>query len=52
MGYKTDGLYRTQEEIDNGPLQPGKGLGRIRYVDISALMANRTALLMISTELG
>jgi TonB-linked SusC/RagA family outer membrane protein len=35
MGYKTDGLYRTQEEIDNGPLQPGKGLGRIRYVDIS-----------------
>lgn len=35
MGYKTDGLYRTQEEIDNGPLQPGKGLGRIRYLDIS-----------------
>lgn len=35
MGYKTDGLYRTQEELDNGPEQPGKGLGRIRYVDIS-----------------
>jgi len=28
-------LYRTQEELDNGPDQPGKGLGRIRYVDIS-----------------
>lgn len=35
MGYKTNGLYRTQEELDNGPDQPGKGLGRIRYVDIS-----------------
>lgn len=35
MGYKTDGLYRTQEELNNGPNQAGKGLGRIRYVDIS-----------------
>ncbi|MDR1938622.1 MAG: SusC/RagA family TonB-linked outer membrane protein, partial [Tannerellaceae bacterium] len=35
MGYKTDGLYRTQEDLDKGPEQPGKGLGRIRYVDIS-----------------
>jgi len=35
MGYKTDGLYRTQEDLDKGPEQEGKGLGRIRYVDIS-----------------
>lgn len=35
MGYKTDGLYRTEEELEDGINQPGKGLGRIRYVDIN-----------------
>lgn len=35
MGYKTDGLYRTDEDLDNGIDQPGKGLGRIRYVDVN-----------------
>lgn len=35
MGYKTDGLYRTDEELNDGINQPGKGLGRIRYVDLN-----------------
>lgn len=35
MGYKTNGLYRTEDELNNGINQPGKGLGRIRYVDIN-----------------
>lgn len=35
MGYKTNGLYRTEEDLNDGIDQPGKGLGRIRYVDIN-----------------
>ncbi|ANH83909.1 hypothetical protein A8C56_13050 [Niabella ginsenosidivorans] len=34
-GFVTDGLYQNQQEVDNGPDQPGKGIGRIRYKDIS-----------------
>src|SRR5690606_5989405 len=26
MGYKTDGLYRTEDDLNNGITQPGKGL--------------------------
>ena len=33
-GYVTDGLFRTQNELDNSAEQPGKGLGRIRYADL------------------
>jgi len=33
LGYKTNGLYRTAEELNDGINKPGKGLGRIRYVD-------------------
>lgn len=33
-GYVADGLFRTQEEVDNSATQSGKGLGRIRYKDI------------------
>jgi TonB-linked SusC/RagA family outer membrane protein len=33
MGYKTRGLYRTDDDLNDGVNQPGKGLGRIRYVD-------------------
>jgi len=33
-GYVTDGIFKTQEEVDNSPQQPGKGLGRIRYKDL------------------
>ncbi|WP_230312112.1 SusC/RagA family TonB-linked outer membrane protein [Alistipes senegalensis] len=32
-GYKTNGLYRTYEELADGIYKAGKGLGRIRYVD-------------------
>ncbi|WP_106831271.1 SusC/RagA family TonB-linked outer membrane protein [Parabacteroides pacaensis] len=35
MGYKTNGLYRTEEDLNDGIDQPGKGLGRIRYVDLN-----------------
>ncbi len=33
-GYVADGIFRTQEEVDNSPQQAGKGLGRIRYKDL------------------
>lgn len=34
-GFIADGLYRTQDEVDNSAEQPGKGLGRIRYKDLN-----------------
>ncbi|GGF25485.1 SusC/RagA family TonB-linked outer membrane protein [Echinicola rosea] len=34
-GFIADGLFTTQEEVDNSPEQPGKGLGRIRYRDMN-----------------
>jgi TonB-linked SusC/RagA family outer membrane protein len=34
-GHVTDGLFRTQAEVDNHPTQNGKGLGRIRYKDLN-----------------
>jgi TonB-linked SusC/RagA family outer membrane protein len=33
-GFIADGLFETQEEVDNSPEQSGKGLGRIRYKDL------------------
>ncbi|MDR2042365.1 MAG: TonB-dependent receptor [Tannerella sp.] len=33
-GLVADGIFRTQEEVDNSPEQQGKGLGRIRYKDL------------------
>jgi TonB-linked SusC/RagA family outer membrane protein len=33
LGYRTNGIYRTAEELNDGIEKPGKGLGRIRYVD-------------------
>ncbi len=35
FGYVANGLFRTEEEIANHADQPGKGLGRIRYVDLN-----------------
>ena len=35
FGYKTDGLFTTKEEVANSANQSGKGLGRIRYVDVN-----------------
>ena len=34
-GFIADGIYKSQAEVDNSATQPGKGLGRIRYKDIS-----------------
>lgn len=35
FGYKTAGLFQSQEEVDKAPTQIGAGPGRIRYVDIN-----------------
>jgi hypothetical protein len=34
-GYVADGLFQNQNEVDEHAQQPGKGVGRIRYADIS-----------------
>lgn len=34
-GFIADGIYKTQDAVTNSASQPGKGLGRIRYKDIS-----------------
>ena len=34
-GFIADGIYQNQEEVDAGPDQPGKNIGRLRYKDIS-----------------
>ncbi len=35
FGYKTDGLFQSQAEVNAAPTQIGAGPGRIRYVDIN-----------------
>ena len=35
MGHKTNGLYKTEDDLNDGIQQDGKGLGRIRYADIN-----------------
>ena len=35
FGYKTDGLFQNQQEVDKHATQPGAGPGRIRYVDVN-----------------
>jgi len=35
FGYKTDGIFKSQDEVTNSPSQIGKGLGRIRYKDLN-----------------
>jgi TonB-linked SusC/RagA family outer membrane protein len=34
-GFISDGIYQNQAEVDAGPDQPGKNIGRLRYKDIS-----------------
>jgi TonB-linked SusC/RagA family outer membrane protein len=34
MGYKTNGLYRTPDDLNDGIDQPGKAIGRIRFVNV------------------
>ncbi len=36
FGYKTDGLFQSQEEVEKAADQVGAGPGRIRYVDINS----------------
>lgn len=33
-GLVADGIFKTQEEVDNHAEQPGKAIGRIRYKDL------------------
>ncbi len=35
VGYIADGIFKSQEEIDNHARQEGAGLGRIRYKDLN-----------------
>ncbi|SEL39395.1 SusC/RagA family TonB-linked outer membrane protein [Parapedobacter koreensis] len=35
FGYKTDGLFQSQQEVDEAPTQIGAAPGRIRYVDLN-----------------
>jgi hypothetical protein len=35
VGYIYDGIFKSQEEIDNHAVQEGAGLGRIRYKDLN-----------------
>lgn len=34
-GYVTDGLFRSDLEVENSAVQPGKDVGRIRYKDLN-----------------
>ena len=34
-GHVADGIFKTQEDVDNAAEQDGKGLGRIRYRDLN-----------------
>lgn len=34
-GYVVDGLFKSQDEVDNYMEQPGKGIGRIRYKNLN-----------------
>lgn len=36
FGYITDGIFQNQEEVDAHAKQPGKGIGRLRYVDLNS----------------
>lgn len=35
FGYKTNGLFQSQDEVNKAPKQVGAGPGRIRYVDLN-----------------
>ncbi|MBX2920624.1 MAG: TonB-dependent receptor [Chitinophagaceae bacterium] len=34
-GYVVEGIFQNQQEVDNAAAQPGKGIGRLRYKDVS-----------------
>lgn len=35
VGYVFDGIFKSQEEVDNHATQPGAGLGRMRFKDLN-----------------
>ncbi|HLA52231.1 MAG TPA: SusC/RagA family TonB-linked outer membrane protein, partial [Flavitalea sp.] len=35
FGFIADGLFQNQNEVDNSPAQPGKGVGRLRFRDLN-----------------
>lgn len=35
FGYRTDGIFQNQAEVDKSAMQAGKGIGRIRYKDLN-----------------
>lgn len=35
FGYITDGIFQNQHEVDVHAVQPGKGIGRLRYKDLN-----------------
>lgn len=35
FGYVTDGIFQNAQEVDNGVAQAGKGIGRLRWVDLN-----------------
>ena len=35
FGYKVQGIFQNQAEVDAAPAQDGKGVGRFRYVDVN-----------------
>ncbi len=35
FGYVTDGLFRSQDEVDNHATQPGAAVGRLRFKDLN-----------------
>ena len=40
FGFVADGIFKSQDEIDNHAIQNGKGIGRIRFKDIGGLDEN------------
>lgn len=35
FGYVTDGIFKTEAEVEQHAVQPGKQIGRLRYVDLN-----------------
>lgn len=35
FGYETDGIFKSQDEVNKAPTQPGAGIGRLRYKDLN-----------------
>jgi len=49
FGYETDGIFKNQQAVDAAPVQPGDGVGRIKYKDLDG---NDTVNVLDQTWLG